>query len=71
MLPKNTDNSFFTMMCDEQVKISEHDPELASGIKWLDDQAQKRGISFYDMVFDVLYRYDINKKAKNWLRDRN
>lgn len=71
MLPEDSDNSFFNMLCDEQVKISDHDPELASAIKWLDVQAQKKGITFYDMVFDVLYRHDINQKAKNWMKDRN
>lgn len=58
-------------MVDELVDYSRYDPELADGIKWLDGEAQKKGISFYDMVFEVLYRYDVNSKAKDWLRDRN
>jgi len=29
-------------MVDELVEFSEHDPELADGIKWLDGQAQKK-----------------------------
>ena len=41
-------------MVDELVDFSEFDPELADGIKWLDMQAQKKGITFYDMVFDCL-----------------
>ena len=53
------------------VEFSEYDPELLDGIKWLDGQAWKKQISFYDMAFDVLYRHDINEKAKNWMRDRN
>ena len=64
-------HSFFTKMVDELVEFSEYDAELADGIKWLDGQAQKKGISFYDMVFDVLYRHDINSKAKAWLNSRN
>ena len=63
--------SFFRKMVDELVDFSQYDPELADGIKWLDEQAQKKGISFYDMVFEVLYRHDVNCKAKEWLRDRN
>ena len=47
------------------------DPELADGIKWLDSQAQKKGITFYDMVFEVLYSHDVNSKAQNWLKTRN
>ena len=64
-------HSFFTKMVDELVEFSKYDPELADGIRWLDDQAQKKGISFYDMVFEVLYKHDINSKAKTWLQSRN
>lgn len=62
---------FFNRMVDELVEFSEFDPELADGIKWLDEQAQNKGISFYDMVFEVLYKHDIDSKAKKWMRDRN
>ena len=58
-------------MVDELVDFSEHDPELADGIKWLDSQAQKKGITCYDMVFEVLYNHDINSKAQSWLKTRN
>ena len=68
---KHFDDSFFTKMVDELIEYSEYDPELADGIKWLDGEAQKKGISFYEMVFEVLYRHDCNTKAKDWLRDRN
>ena len=64
-------HAFFSKMVDELVEFSEHDPELADGIKWLDEQAQKKGISFYDMVFEVLYKHDVNSKAHEWLSTRN
>nr|AIF22575.1 hypothetical protein [uncultured marine thaumarchaeote SAT1000_09_H09] len=64
-------NTFFTKMIDELVEFSEHDPELSDGIKWLDAQAQKKGLTFYDMVYQVLYRHDVNSKAKDWLNSRN
>ena len=64
-------HAFFSKMVDELVEFSEHDPELADGIKWLDRQAQKKGITFYDMVFEVLYKHDVNSKAKDWLKTRN
>ncbi|MEE2601070.1 MAG: hypothetical protein VYC06_01960 [Thermoproteota archaeon] len=63
--------TFFTKMVDELVEFSEHDPDLSEGIKWLDGQAQKKGLSFYDMVFEVLYKHDVNSKAKDWLNSRN
>ena len=62
---------FFSKMVDELVEFSEHDTELADGIKWIDSQAQKKGITFYDMVFEVLYKHDVNSKAKDWLKTRN
>ena len=64
-------HTFFTNMVDELVEFSEHDPELSDGIKWLDSQAQKKGLSFYDMVFEILYKNDVNSKAKEWLNSRN
>lgn len=68
----NEDNTqFFRNMVDELVNFSEFDPELADGIKWLDEQALKKGISFYDMVFEVLYRHDVNQKARDWLNTRS
>ncbi|HIA10211.1 MAG TPA: hypothetical protein EYN75_04195, partial [Candidatus Nitrosopelagicus sp.] len=63
-------HTFFTNMVDELVEFSEHDPELSDGIKWLDRQAQKKGLSFYDMVFEILYKHDVNSKAKDWLNSR-
>ena len=64
-------HSFFSKMVDELIEFSQYDPELADGIRWLDDQAQKKGITFYDMVFEVLYKHDVNSKAKEWLSTRN
>ena len=63
--------TFFTKMVDELVEFSEHDPELSDGLKWLDVEAQKNGLSFYDMVYQVLYKHDINSKAKEWFNSRN
>ncbi len=64
-------NSFFTNMVDELVEFSEYDQELAAGLKWIDGEAQKRGITFYEMVFHVLHRHDIDTRAKDWLSKRN
>jgi len=66
----SNENSFFTKMVDELIISSDYDNELADNIKWLDGQAQKRGISFYDMVDQLLNRHDINSKAKTWMKNR-
>jgi len=63
--------TFFTKMVDELVEFSEHDPELSDGLKWLDGEAQKKGLSFYDMVYHVLYKHDVYSKANEWLNSRN
>lgn len=73
--PKNClmleSNTFFTKMVDELVEFSEYDRELSDGLKWLDGQAMKKGLTFYDMVFEVLYKHDIDSKAQNWVNSRN
>jgi len=61
----------FAATVDELVAFSEHDAELAEGIRWIDEQARKRGVSFYDMVFEVLYRHDVDSRAQRWARSRN
>ena len=63
--------TFFTKMVDELVQFSDTDPELAEGIKWLDAQAQQKGITFYEMVFQVLYKHDMTNRAQQWLNTRN
>ena len=65
------DKTFFTKMVDELVEFGEHDPELKDGMQWLDGEAQKKGLSFYDMVYQVLYKHDVDSKAKEWLNSRN
>ena len=51
--------------------ISEFDEELKEGIKWLDGEARRKNISFYDMVFEVLYKHDMAERAKEWNTNRN
>ena len=64
-------DTLFAVMVDELVDYSKNDPELESGLKWLDELARERNITFYDMVFEVLYKgEDINKSTK-YLLSRN
>lgn len=62
--------SFFTKMVDELVEFSEFDQELKDGIQWLDSVAQKKQISFYAIVYEILAKHDISTKAREWLRER-
>ena len=58
---------FFEIMADELVQFSEFDSELKDALKWIDETAQKKGITFYDRLFEIIYKHDINSKAKDWL----
>jgi hypothetical protein len=63
---------FFINMVDELVlDMAPFDTELDEGIKYLDEQAQKEGITFYEKIFQVLHIYDIDEKTKEWNNDRN
>ncbi len=71
------DFPFFTKMVDELVEFGQYDPELESGIKWIDSEAFTKAFphlkdaSFYDKVFDLLSKHDANQKAKSWLEHKD
>jgi len=54
---------------DKVVELSDSDPELKDGIRYIDEQARKKGISFYDMMYEVFYKHEINQKAKKWVKE--
>ena len=64
-------HSFFTNMVDELVEYSDQDQELKEGIKWIDEEANKRKITFYEMTFLVLHKYDVDEKAKKWRQEHD
>jgi hypothetical protein len=61
----------FMKMVDELVVLAENDEELFAGIKWIDNESKKLGISFYEMFFLVLQRHLADERAKDWLSKRN
>lgn len=61
----------FMKMVDELVNLAENDEELFAGIKWIDSESKKLGISFYEMFFIVLQRHLADEKAKEWLSQKN
>ncbi len=64
------DNEFFKDMLDELVDFSEYDHTLAEGLRWIDSQAQKRGISFYQMCYIVLDKLNNHERTKEWLASK-
>ena len=65
------EGKIFTNLVDDLVKNAEFDQELKEAIEFLDLEAQRKGTSFYDVVFERLYKYDAKTKAKDWLNSRN
>ena len=56
---------------EELVEYAEkYDLELNEAIKWLDKMAQKENKTFFEKCYEVLYKHDINKKAKQWMNGR-
>ena len=72
MIPSRvTKNSIeFRQMVDDIIGFTDYDPELASGIKWLDKTDKLGDMDFYDKVFECLYRREISEKAKKWNEER-
>jgi len=65
-----TEQTFFIKMVDDLVDFADHDPELKDGLRWVDAEAQKKGLSFYDMVYQILYKHDLATKAKEWVNNK-
>ena len=60
------DQNTFTKMVDDLVEFGEFDPDLKDGLKWVDKQARKKGITFYEMVFRILENHELDERAKEW-----
>ena len=48
----------FNKMVDAVVMHAQEDPELQEGIAYLDQEATKQGISFYDMMYMVMIKHN-------------
>ena len=60
----------FMGIIDDLVVMSESDSELAEGLKWIDAQSQKNGITFYEMAMMILRKHMAERRAREWLKDR-
>ena len=58
-------SDFFIKVCDKMVELAEDDPEAKEDLRWLDEQGRKKGLSFYDVVFDMMYRNNIDARLRN------
>jgi hypothetical protein len=63
-------DSLFTKAVDELILGSRNETKLAQIIRWVDMQSQKKGVSFYEMVY-IISGNQINKKrAGEWLKNK-
>ena len=60
----------FMGIIDDLVVMSENDAELAEGLRWIDVQSQKNGVSFYEMAFIILRKHMAERRAKEWLNNK-
>lgn len=63
-IPEEVKIAFDTLILETK------DPDVIAGIKWIDEQAQKKGTDAYTQVFKVLAEYLAKQKAKEWLKDK-
>ena len=62
--------SKFTSMIDDMVEFADFDPELKDAIAWVDEQSQKKGITFYDMIYEILQTHETQERAKEWMDEK-
>jgi hypothetical protein len=67
---KDSVDDHFMEMIDDLVVMSEKDSELAEGLKWIDFQSQKNGLTFYEMAMIILRKHMVERRAKEWLKDK-
>jgi hypothetical protein len=60
----------FMGIIDDLVVMSEHDSELAEGLRWIDTQSRKQGVTFYEMAMLILRKHMAERKAKEWLNNK-
>jgi hypothetical protein len=67
---KDSVDDQFVEMIDDLVVMSESDSELAEGLKWIDMQSQRNGLTFYEMAMIILRKHMVERRAKEWLIDK-
>lgn len=67
---KDSVDDQFVEMIDDLVVMSESDSELAEGLKWIDFQSQRNGLTFYEMAMIILKKHMVERRAKDWLKDK-
>ena len=67
---KDSVDDHFMEMIDDLVVMSEKDSELAEGLRWIDVQSQRNGLTFYEMAMVILRKHMAERRAKDWLKGK-
>ena len=67
---KDSVDDQFMEMIDDLVVLSEKDTELAEGLRWIDAQSQRNGLTFYEMAMIILRKHMAERRAKEWARGK-
>lgn len=67
MFASEAEDENFVKVVDDLVASAEGDPELADGLKWIDMQSRKNGVTFYEMALVILKKHMAERKAKEWM----
>jgi hypothetical protein len=67
---KDSVDDHFMEMIDDLVVMSEKDSELAEGLRWIDAQSQRNGLTFYEMAMIILRKHMAERRAKEWLNGK-
>jgi tRNA(His) 5'-end guanylyltransferase len=67
---KDSVDDQFMDMIDDLVVMSEKDSELAEGLRWIDVQSQRNGLTFYEMAMVILRKHMAERRAKEWLKGK-
>jgi tRNA(His) 5'-end guanylyltransferase len=67
---KDSVDDQFMEMIDDLVVMSEKDSELAEGLRWIDVQSQRNGLTFYEMAMIILRKHMAERRAKEWMKGK-
>ncbi|WP_148701440.1 hypothetical protein [Candidatus Nitrososphaera evergladensis] len=71
MIASEADDENFMKIVDDLVVSAEGDPELAEGLKWIDMQSRRNGVTFYEMALIILKKHMAERRAREWMKARS
>ncbi len=68
MFANEANDEKFVKIVDDLVVSAEHDPDLAEGLRWIDMQSRKNGVTFYEMALVILKKHMAERRAREWMK---